>query len=228
MRTTLLAALLFAVPAFAQNKTINVVDDVGVGDHFPSQVPGAGSYRLPERELPVREAPPPREAAPAAREATPVEKTASDPGEWATPPAAPAAQAPAATPPPASPVVAAVTPAAPVMAAVPPTAPIVAAVAPSAPTAAPAKLSSELEITLIERASTSLLQGTCAAELPQLAELLDRSDRADTKARARILRARCFTQNHKVNLARAEYLAYLREFPNGRWVDEARDGLGEQ
>src|SRR5260221_12520698 len=71
---------------------IYVFDDVGVGDHFPSQVPGSGPYRLPPKDEVAP--PPPAPAAPApAPVATPapapvaapapaVEQIASHPCDW--------------------------------------------------------------------------------------------------------------------------------------------------
>jgi hypothetical protein len=86
----------------------------------------------------------------------------------------------------------------------------------------------DIERDAISRASDALVQGKCETELPTLAELLERSDRADTKARARILRARCFTQRAKPEQAKAEYLAYLHDFPGGRWAWEARGAVAAQ
>jgi len=199
---TLLAAALISSWALAQNAEkpkaderpqIYVVDDVGVGDHFPSHVPGTAPYRLPPKDDAPPPAPPPAPPAPPAQE-----KPASDPAEWAAPPQAVAAQTPA----------------------VPVEAKAVAVAAPS-----PAR---ELETDTIERASNALLQGSCEGELPQLAELIDRSSSADTKARARILRARCYNQRAKPQQAKAEYLLYLQEFPTGRWVAEARETVAER
>ncbi|MBL8958069.1 MAG: hypothetical protein JNK82_45265 [Myxococcaceae bacterium] len=184
---------------------INVVDDVGVGDHFPSHVPGAAPYKLPPRDdLPPP--PPPKEQAPA-------ENPVSDPGEWATigAPAQPAPQPqPVAQPAPVA------QPQAPAAAPTP--------VATPKPTPAPApSLSADLERETLERASNSLLQGTCESELPRLAELLERTDSAGIKARVRIIRARCYSTRSKPERAKLEYTAYLRDFPEGVWADEARD-----
>ncbi len=188
---------------------IVVVDDVGVGDHFPSQVPGSAPYRLPPRDdLPP---PPPQPSSPPPAA---VEKPASDPAEWATlgAPAQPQAQ-PQPAPPPAAPAVAPQAPAA---------APAPAVVSAPAPKAA-APAITDLERVTLERASDSLLQGSCETELPRLAELLERTDNVGIKARVRILRARCFSQRAKPERAKTEYLAYLRDFPDGVWADEARD-----
>lgn len=179
---------------------IVIVDDVGVGDHFPSQVPGSAPYRLPPRDdLPPP--PPQKEPAPA------VEEPVSDPGEWATI-GAPPQPAPAVAPGPAP---------APSAVAQPVAAPAVPAAA------SPAQISSDLERETLQRASNSLLQGNCESELPRLAELLERTDNSGIKARVRILRARCFSQRSKPERAKAEYLVYLREFPEGVYADEARD-----
>ena len=172
-RLTLLVMTLmsFAVladePARAAPKTekppeIIVVDDVGVGDHFPSHVPGAAPWRLPPPETPV----PPQ------------------------PQAQPAPPPPAPQP-------------------------------PQPPSPAPRDLEQEA----LERASSALLQGNCEPELPKLAEVVDRTERAENKARARILRARCFSHHAKPDRALAEYLAYLRDFPSGQWAAEAREAV---
>jgi hypothetical protein len=225
MRTTLLAAALICSTALAQNKELVVVDDVGVGDHFPSQVPGSAPYRLPERDVVVR----PESA----------ERPASDPAEWASPPVQPM---PAALPVPAAqPAREAASVSEAVAAQAEPRAQAaieapsaraapgaqVATAQPAPAPAQPSALAHELELTAIERASDSLLQGTCETELPRLAELLERSDRSDTRARARILRARCFTQRSKTVQANLEYQLYLRDFPTGRWVAEAREVIAE-
>jgi hypothetical protein len=216
-RLMLMAVTLVSFSVLADERpTINVVDDVGVGDHFPSHVPGAGPYRLPPRDDVAP--PPPAPQAPAPIAAAPV----------AVAPVAPAAApapAPAVIPPDAKPVsepsewAAAPSEAKPAPAQVAAPAPAPAAVA-VAVAVSPAK---ELETDAIERASNALMQGngSCEGELPRLAEVLDRSSSNDIKARARILRARCFLQRAKPELSKAEYLLYLKDFPNGRWVAEA-------
>jgi hypothetical protein len=232
----LLPAASFAAPPPAQAKSdekpreIVVVDDVGVGDHFPSQVPGAGPYRLPPLEQPVS-------PQPAAQRTEEPQRMASDPSEWATLdkpaqpvethrplPAEPLRQAPAAAPTAIAP-----PPAAPAVSAPIAIAPVSTATA-SAPAAAPpaAPVVPDMDRQALARASAALVQGRCETELPALAELLEQSDRSDTKARARILRARCFTQRAKTEQAKAEYLAYVHDFPNGAWVAEARGAVAPQ
>jgi hypothetical protein len=98
--------------------------------------------------------------------------------------------------------------------------------APAAPS--PAPVAPDLDRQALARASAALVQGRCETELPALAELLEVSDRSDTKARARILRARCFTQRARPEQAKAEYLAYVHDFPNGAWVAEARGAVAPQ
>jgi hypothetical protein len=232
----LLPAASFAAAPPAQAKAeekpreIVVVDDVGVGDHFPSQVPGTGPYRLPPREEPVA----PRTEEP--------QRAASDPSEWATLdkpaqpaeahrplPAEPLRQAPAAAPVALAPPPAAPTVSAPIAVAPVPAAPASAPVAAPAPAASPAApVVPDLDRQALARASAALVQGRCETELPALAELLEQSDRSDTRARARILRARCFTQRAKTEQAKAEYLAYVHDFPNGAWVAEARGAVAPQ
>jgi hypothetical protein len=75
----------------------------------------------------------------------------------------------------------------------------------------------------LKQASDALLAGRCETELPGLAELIDRSTQPDTRARARILRARCFTHLAREQKAKREYQLYLRDFPNGAWAGEAQE-----
>jgi hypothetical protein len=207
--TAALAAPEGKIVIGAQPREINVVDDVGVGDHFPSQVPGTAPYRLPPLDT-VR-------PAPAAVAETPPERTASDPQEWATLQKPPEAVKPSP--------VEAVKPAAVVAppTTIEPAAP--AAVVAQAPAAATAP---DFEREALGRASRALVQGKCDRELPSLAELAEQGDRPETKARARILRARCFVQRAKQTEALAEYLAYLKDFPDGSWVSEARGAVAAQ
>lgn len=194
----------------ATPREINIVDDVGVGDHFPSHVPGSAPYRLPPREMPAP--PPPSEAR--AEPAQPIASPpiASQPGEWATIETSPQPQLVQTLTAPPQPAVAPVAPVAP----------------PQSAPAAVEQVAPDLERETLGRASDSLLQGSCETELPRLAELIDRTDRAAIKARAQILRARCFSQRAKPEKAKAEYLGYLRDNPNGAWAAEAREVTGAQ
>ncbi len=219
VRLTLLAVTLLSFTSFAGEgapknavgepppREIIVVDDVGVGDHFPSHVPGAGKYRLPEPEVAPRPQPAPQVAAPAAGPA-PV-GAVSDPAEWAAPPASPVT--PSAPPPVQQPAPAQTHQA---VAARPPS--------PAATAAVASAVTPDLERETLLRASDALLSGSCESELPRLAELLERTESAGIKARGRILRARCFAQRSKALQAKAEYQTYLKDFPEGLWVDEAR------
>jgi hypothetical protein len=157
-------------------------------------------------------------------EAAPPPQGSSDPSEWATleKPALPAEAPKTAAP-------------EPVRAASEPTRPSAAAAAPTpaGPTVAEAPQAKalapvvpDIEREALARASKALVQGRCETELPGLAELLETSERADTKARARILRARCFTQRAKADQAKAEYLAYVHDYPTGAWAAEARGAVG--
>lgn len=186
----------------ATPREITVVDDVGVGDHFPSHVPGSAPYRLPPRDLP-----PPPEARAEAPQPVAAQPIASQPGEWAT----------MESPQPQ------------LVQALPQQPQVAAAVAPtqSAPAAAE-HVAPDLERETLSRASDSLLQGTCETELPRLAEIIDRTDRPAIKARAQILRARCFSQRSKLERAKAEYAIYLRDNPTGAWAAEAREVTGAQ
>jgi hypothetical protein len=66
---------------------------------------------------------------------------------------------------------------------------------------------------------------TCESFLVGLAEIAERSKVRDFREQARYLRARCFEERLSPAEAQAEYRRYLREFPKGRYVREAKAAL---
>ncbi|WP_224245377.1 FecR domain-containing protein [Hyalangium gracile] len=74
-------------------------------------------------------------------------------------------------------------------------------------------------------AREQLAARTCESFLVGLAELAERSRVREFREQARYLRARCFEERLAKAEAEAEYRRYLREFPKGRYVKEARAAL---
>lgn len=66
---------------------------------------------------------------------------------------------------------------------------------------------------------------TCESFLVGLAEIAERSKVLEFREQARYLRARCFEERLAATEAAAEYSRYLREFPKGRYVREAKAAL---
>jgi hypothetical protein len=66
---------------------------------------------------------------------------------------------------------------------------------------------------------------TCESFLVGLAEIAERSKVRDFREQARYLRARCFEERLSPAEAQAEYRRYLREFPKGRYIREAKAAL---
>jgi hypothetical protein len=66
---------------------------------------------------------------------------------------------------------------------------------------------------------------TCESFLVGLAQIAEQSTVREHREQARYLRARCFEERLAPAEARAEYQRYLREFPKGRYVREARAAL---
>ncbi|KFE60652.1 FecR domain-containing protein [Hyalangium minutum] len=66
---------------------------------------------------------------------------------------------------------------------------------------------------------------TCESFLVGLEEIAERSKVRDFREQARYLRARCFEERLSPSEAQAEYQRYLREFPKGRYVREAKAAL---
>jgi hypothetical protein len=66
---------------------------------------------------------------------------------------------------------------------------------------------------------------TCESFLVGLEEIAERSKVREFREQARYLRARCFEKRLAAAEAAAEYQRYLREFPKGRYVREAKAAL---
>ncbi|WP_224365167.1 FecR domain-containing protein [Hyalangium versicolor] len=66
---------------------------------------------------------------------------------------------------------------------------------------------------------------TCESFLVGLAEIAENSRVREFREQARYLRARCFEERLSKAEAETEYRRYLREFPKGRYVREARTAL---
>jgi hypothetical protein len=66
---------------------------------------------------------------------------------------------------------------------------------------------------------------TCESFLMGLEEIAERSKVREFREHARYLRARCFEERLAAAEAAAEYRRYLREFPKGRYVREAKAAL---
>src|SRR5262249_13932139 len=95
-----------------------------------------------------------------------------------------------------------------------------------------AKLGSDDEIAVdhegifIQRAERSLNHGTCERFLLGLDEVAADPKRGPRAEKARILRARCFDSLMKTKETEQEYRKYVREYPVGTFMDEARAVIG--
>ena len=74
-------------------------------------------------------------------------------------------------------------------------------------------------------AREQLSAATCESFLVGLAQIAEQSTVREFREQARYLRARCFEERLAPEEAKAEYQRYLREFPKGRYVREARAAL---
>jgi hypothetical protein len=75
------------------------------------------------------------------------------------------------------------------------------------------------------QAREQLSARTCESFLVGLEEIAERSKVREFREHARYLRARCFEERLAAAEAAAEYQRYLREFPKGRYVPEAKAAL---
>ncbi|MBX7102177.1 MAG: FecR family protein, partial [Myxococcaceae bacterium] len=172
-----------------------------------------------------REARPPVKAAaaespPSAGPAAP----ATDEGEWAPMPSAPAPQPPPAD----ATTVEWSTPEGTPWEGPPPVAePEPVGTAQGAPVTVEA-IPTDVEGIFLKRAERALRRGSCERYLLGLSELaLDRG-RAELAGRSRILRARCYDAKLRPELAEPEYRRYLEDFPAGPYASEARAALTDQ
>ncbi|MFN7135040.1 MAG: hypothetical protein ACK4N5_23390 [Myxococcales bacterium] len=79
-----------------------------------------------------------------------------------------------------------------------------------------------VEEMFLRRAEEALGRGECGKFLTGLEELIDHPGAAGSAEKARILRARCYDERVQPVDADAEYRRYLREYPHGKFADEAR------
>jgi hypothetical protein len=79
----------------------------------------------------------------------------------------------------------------------------------------------------MKRVADSLGNGTCAGYLNGLSEVADDPNSPNAEE-ARVFRARCFDATRQPQKAYNEYARYLRQYPRGRFVEEAQQVLGER
>ncbi len=82
------------------------------------------------------------------------------------------------------------------------------------------------EAIFLTRADDGFAQGKCAGFLIGLEELAMDPSRGPRAEKARIMRARCFMSLMKTKEAENEYRRYVRDYPNGAFMDEAREVMG--
>lgn len=95
------------------------------------------------------------------------------------------------------------------------------------PAPAPKPIAKDLEAIFMARAEESLEKGTCDRFLLGLEDIALDSQRSARTEQARLLRARCFDNQMRPRQSLNEYRKYLDEYPQGRFVPEARQALGE-
>lgn len=162
--------------------------------------PTLGGGEIVRGVPPKREVEPTSPAAPKQREVEPA--PASQPTEWAEAPK-PNADEWAALPAPA--------PAQKKLAEEPTTKPV----------------AKDLEAIFMSRAEESVGKGTCEKFLVGLEDIAQDAQRTARTEQARVLRARCFESQMRPRNSMNEYRKYLEEYPQGRFVQEARQALGE-
>lgn len=85
----------------------------------------------------------------------------------------------------------------------------------------------DLETLFLQRAEGSIEKGECERYQLGLEDIAQDAVRSTRSEWARILRARCFESQLRPRQALNEYRKYLGEYPAGRFVDEARQALGD-
>jgi hypothetical protein len=100
-----------------------------------------------------------------------------------------------------------------------------AAQSPWSPPQPGAALPGAADARFLWHAREQLSATTCESFLVGLAEIAERSPVREFREQARYLRARCFEERLAPAEASAEYRRYLREFPKGRYVREAKAAL---
>jgi hypothetical protein len=88
-------------------------------------------------------------------------------------------------------------------------------------------LPEDSESIFLQRAERSLSHGTCERYLLGLEEVANDARQSERAERARVFRARCFDALMKRKQAYQEYRRYLQQYPQGRYVDEARQVMGD-
>ncbi|QRK08107.1 FecR domain-containing protein [Archangium violaceum] len=83
----------------------------------------------------------------------------------------------------------------------------------------------EVEERFLSHARTAVDTRGCESFLVGLEEIAEESRERPLREEARYLRARCFEARLSPAQATAEYRLYLKEFPHGRWSEEARGSL---
>ncbi|MFZ5438414.1 MAG: FecR domain-containing protein [Myxococcota bacterium] len=96
-----------------------------------------------------------------------------------------------------------------------------------APAATAKPIAKDLESIFLGRAEESLEKGTCDRFLLGLEDIALDAQRSARTEQARVLRARCFDSQMRPRQSMNEYRKYLEEYPQGRFVTEARQALGE-
>ncbi|MHB8872463.1 MAG: FecR domain-containing protein [Myxococcaceae bacterium] len=102
--------------------------------------------------------------------------------------------------------------------------------------AAPSRLQSpegdslprDLEGLFLRRAEEALVSGRCDRYELGLGELTETSESPLAREKARILKARCYDATLRPADAAREYRRYLRDWPAGRWADEAHGATEER
>ena len=85
----------------------------------------------------------------------------------------------------------------------------------------------DLETIFLQRAEDSIAKGGCDRFLLGLEDIAHDSERNAGTEMARVLRARCFDTQLRPRQAMNEYRKYLEAYPNGRFVGEAHQALGD-
>jgi hypothetical protein len=89
------------------------------------------------------------------------------------------------------------------------------------------ELPTDAETLFLQRAERSLFNGTCERFLQGLGEVANDARKTERSERARVFRARCYDAMMKPQQAYQEYRRYLQQYPNGRFVEEARQVMDE-
>ncbi|PTL77855.1 FecR domain-containing protein [Vitiosangium sp. GDMCC 1.1324] len=83
-----------------------------------------------------------------------------------------------------------------------------------------------VEERFLAHARSAVSTRLCESFQEGLGEIAEQSRVPASREEARYLRARCYQTRSAPTQAEAEYRLYLKEFPQGRWSEEARGALG--